>query len=277
MDGHKLDGAKATINTAHELVDNGPEVLVFFDVLTRRDGNLDEHNASNPLGVLGEEDFESVEFLRDTLDIVEAIDTNDELDTFELAAQGGDPLLDGRLVEALNKLIRINANGERAHSDKSAVPVDAVGCRRGAEDAGAAAEEVAGVVVGVKADQIAVEEAGEESLTDGEDTIDLGGGEGCVEEEADADVLAGVCDLGAEHLGEQHEVVIVDPDEVTVLDIVDDGLREEAVHFLVGCPSGLVEGDLAWVVVEERPQNGVCTCLVVSDGEHIEDQKGTAY
>lgn len=37
---------------------------------------------------------------------------------------------------------------------------------------------------------------------DGEDMIDFGGGEGCVEEEVDVDVFVGVCDFGVEYLGE---------------------------------------------------------------------------
>lgn len=74
-----------------------------------------------------------------------------------------------------------------------------------------------------------------------------------MEEEADADVLLGVANLLAEHLGEEHEVVVVDPDEVAVLDVFDDGLGEEAVDFLVGAPGGLVEGDLTGMIVEEGP------------------------
>lgn len=83
VDGYKFDGVKVIINMVYEFVDNGLEVLVFFDVLMWRDGNLDEYNVFNLFGVFGEEDFESVEFLRDIFDIVEVIDINDEFDIFE--------------------------------------------------------------------------------------------------------------------------------------------------------------------------------------------------
>lgn len=41
VDGHEFDGTKTTVNTADEFVDDGTEILVFFDVLTRGDSNLD--------------------------------------------------------------------------------------------------------------------------------------------------------------------------------------------------------------------------------------------
>jgi hypothetical protein len=54
-------------------------------------------------------------------------------------------------------------------------------------------------------------------------------------------------------LREEHEVVVVDPDEITVLYVLDDRLGKEVVYFLVCGPGGLVKGDFAGMVVEERP------------------------
>jgi hypothetical protein len=34
VDGHKIDGAEATVDTAHKLVDGRSEILILFDVLT---------------------------------------------------------------------------------------------------------------------------------------------------------------------------------------------------------------------------------------------------
>ena len=76
-----------------------------------------------------------------------------------------------------------------------------------------------------------------------------------MEEEADLDVLLGVADEFAQHLGEQHQVVVVDPDHVVVLYIGGDSLGKEGVDFVVGGPGGLVEGDLTGVVVEEGPED----------------------
>jgi hypothetical protein len=38
MNWHELDGSETTVNASHELVHGGPQVLVFFDVLSRRHG-----------------------------------------------------------------------------------------------------------------------------------------------------------------------------------------------------------------------------------------------
>ena len=40
VDGHEIHGTEATIDTTHELVDGSAQILVFFNVLSRRDGKL---------------------------------------------------------------------------------------------------------------------------------------------------------------------------------------------------------------------------------------------
>jgi len=58
-------------------------------------------------------------------------------------------------------------------------------------------------------------------------------------------------------------VVVVDPDHVAILHVLDDRLGEQPVHLLVGGPGRLVEGNLAGVVVEERPQDRVFSSYMV--------------
>ena len=79
-----------------------------------------------------------------------------------------------------------------------------------------------------------------------------------MQEEAKLDVLLGVANLLAQHLRHEHQVVVVHPDHVVVLDILGDCLREEPVRLGVRLPRGLVEGDLTGVVVEKRPHDGIC-------------------
>lgn len=47
------------------------------------------------------------------------------------------------------------------------------------------------------------------------------------------------------------------PNQVAILYFLRDSLCEKTVRFLVSFPGGLVEGDLARVVMEQRPENGV--------------------
>ena len=48
-------------------------------------------------------------------------------------------------------------------------------------------------------------------------------------------------------------MVIVHPDQITILNILCDGFCEQAVRFCVGLPGRLFERDLSRVVVEQWP------------------------
>jgi hypothetical protein len=234
--------------------------------------------------VLGEEDFEGVKFLGYTLDVVQTVDTNDELDALELLLEGRYPFLYLGFLETLVELLRVDSNRESADSNDLTLKLDAVGCCRKStrkknisklhivllveyvQNAGAAAQEVTSVVVCMEADEIAVEYTEQDFVSHGEDTVDFGAGKWCVEEEADLDIFLRVPELLAQHGGHEHEVVVVDPDHVVILYVLGNCLCEQAVGLRVGVPCGLVEGDLTRVVMEQRPHDGVYTLLVLVSG-----------
>jgi hypothetical protein len=114
---------------------------------------------------------------------------------------------------------------------------------------------VPSVIIGVEADQIAVQYTVEDLVTDRENSVDLTTGEGSVEEETELDVALGVADLFAEHSGQKHEMVVVDPDQIVILYVFCDFLCEQTIGFLVGFPCGLVEGNLTGMVVKEGPED----------------------
>ena len=101
VDGHEVDGTEATVDASDKLVDRRPEVLVLLDILARRDGKLCENNFADPLGMLGQEEFESVQLLWDTLDVVQSVDTNDDLDVSEAVLELLNALLDVRFLQVL--------------------------------------------------------------------------------------------------------------------------------------------------------------------------------
>ena len=111
---HKLDRAKAAVDPADELVHARAQVLVLLDVLPTRDGDLDEDDFPDPLGMLVEENLERVHLLRDALDVVEAVDADDDLDAFEATAQGRDARNYGLLLEALGELTGLDPDRERS-------------------------------------------------------------------------------------------------------------------------------------------------------------------
>jgi hypothetical protein len=97
MDRHKLHRPKAAIDSSNQFVYRRTQVLIFLDVLTGRNGELNQYDLqkryvnlidvlghaaaylSDPLWVLCEEKLECVQLLGDTLDVIEAVNADDEL------------------------------------------------------------------------------------------------------------------------------------------------------------------------------------------------------
>lgn len=52
-------------------------------------------------------------------------------------------------------------------------------------------------------------------------------------------------------------MVIVYPDKVTILDFLGDRFGKEAVCFFVGIPRRFIKGNLARMIMEQRPKDGV--------------------
>lgn len=78
--------------------------------------------------MLGQEDLECVKLLRYALDVVQAVDSDDELDTLKLPLQRGNALLDFRLLQAFPKLLWVDADRECANGHNLALKLDAVWC-----------------------------------------------------------------------------------------------------------------------------------------------------
>lgn len=73
----------------------------------------------------------------------------------------------------------------------------------------------------------------------------------------------GSVDFGTKQFRQEHEVVVVDPDHVVVGYDGGNFVGKEAVSLVVGHPGVFVKVDLARVVVEKRPENGVGEAVVV--------------
>lgn len=123
---------------------------------------------------------------------------------------------------------------------------------------------MAGIVVGVETNEIAVKDTKQNLVTDRENSVNLGAGEGSVQEEANLDILLCVAKLFSQHRRHEHQVVVVDPDHVIILYVFRNSLCEQTVGFGVCIPGRLVKGDLTGVVVEKRPHDFVCVKLVLA-------------
>ena len=52
-------------------------------------------------------------------------------------------------------------------------------------------------------------------------------------------------------------MVVMNPDQITILYILRYILCEQTIDLLIRSPCALIEGNLSGVVVEERPENGI--------------------
>ena len=119
-----------------------------------------------------------------------------------------------------------------------------------------------GILAGLQADNVVVEEAGEELSGPREDAEDFRRWERAVKEEADFARPAEFSELSTQ--GEK--VVVVDPDQVTGSQEVDEGGGVLAVDASVHLVAVVADGCLAGEGVEERPE-----CLVREDVVEVLD------
>ncbi len=111
----------------------------------------------------------------------------------------------------------------------------------------------------MKADEVSAEETGEDLLSPGQVPEYL------VRREGDVVEIADLCIGQAlpEHLGQEHQVIVVNPDDVAGLDHFHHGVAELLVHPLINVPCLRVVVHEVVEVVEERPEGVVAESVVV--------------
>ena len=127
----------------------------------------------------------------------------------------------------------------------------------------AATEEVAGVLLGMEADEVGAEQSFEHLPPPGQHAEHLFGGERDVEEERDGSVALAAAPL-ADLLRQQAEVVVVHPHDVARLRLLHDDVGEALVDRLVLTPLLLVEAAAVDEVVAQRPERAVGEAVVVA-------------
>ncbi|GJC77235.1 hypothetical protein ColLi_00073 [Colletotrichum liriopes] len=254
LDGGEAEAAVHAVDAHDELVDAGGDaalgVVVLFLLDARGRGDLDQHDLFAPVGVHFEEALKGLQLLGHAADAVEAVAADDDLLALVQLLEGVVLVGDGVGPGVHLALVGVDADGEDADLDAGAVGVDAAAVGGEAEDAGAAAGEVARVAVGLEADEVGAEDALQHLLAARQAAQELGAREGRVQEEGDVHVG----DALAQHAGQQHEVVVVDDDDVAGLVELDDAVGELLVHAVVVGPLQALlaaVGGLVLLVVEE--------------------------
>jgi hypothetical protein len=150
VDGHKLDRSELTVDLSDQLFRQAPQVLVLLHVLSRRNGKLEEDDLSDPLGVLVQETLDGVKFLRDSLDVIQSIDSDDDLDTLETFLQLSQPFGNDRLFQSVDKLHGLDSDRESTDVGVSSFEPETVGHGLQSEDPRTRGQEVSSVIVSVE-------------------------------------------------------------------------------------------------------------------------------
>jgi hypothetical protein len=113
------------------------------------------------------------------------------------------------------------------------------------------------IVICVEPNEIAVEHTKQQLVTDGQDSVDFAAREGSMEEKSDLDIFLAIPNLLAKHFRKKHEVIVMDPDQVSILDFFRNGFGKKAVRFLVCLPGRFVECNFTWMVMKKWPQDRI--------------------
>ena len=85
--------------------------------------------------MFSEEDLESVQLLGHAFDVVETIDTNDNLDVLESLLEALDTFNHIGLLQTLREFLWVDTDGEGTDRDKLALELDTIRCGGEPEDA----------------------------------------------------------------------------------------------------------------------------------------------
>lgn len=126
----------------------------------------------------------------------------------------------------------VDTHGEHSDVDEPILQLDTFWQGLSAENTADGLSEMASVVRSLEPDQVRTEYTSEQLASNGQTTEDFRRREGDVHKESDRCIGK----FGAKHLREQHEMVVVYPDDIAVLVRRNDGV----------CKS-LVDGDVLFV------------------------------
>ena len=91
----------------------------------------------NPFWVLREEDLETLQFLGQTLDVIQSINTDDHLLALELGFQASGPFENTRFLDGFNESVWVDTDWKRSDLCESSFKVDSIWFSLETEDSSA--------------------------------------------------------------------------------------------------------------------------------------------
>lgn len=126
---------------------------------------------SDPFRVLLQEQLKCSHLLWYPLDVIQSVNSDNQLDTAESPLEFLDSRFDLRFLDAIDELFGVDTNREGPDVAILPIELNTVGHGGKREDARAGGEEVAGIIISVETDEVAVKNTQEDFTTDWEDTV----------------------------------------------------------------------------------------------------------
>mmetsp|Transcript_3289 Transcript_3289/g.10856 ORF Transcript_3289/g.10856 Transcript_3289/m.10856 type:complete len:463 (-) Transcript_3289:62-1450(-) len=277
VDGHAAQGPEPPVDAPHDLVHQAGEALVLGHVGARGHSDLHQKHLVPPRRVLVQELLKGEQLLRDALDHVQAVHPQHHLAPREPGFELQDVGLHLPGLKRLREPLGIDPDGEGRHPRDHPIVFHPFWGALQPQDARARAHEVARVVVRVEPHEVRPYHPAKDLLSHRQRAVDLARGEGRVKEPPDLHVRLDLL----EQTRQQQDVVVVAPDDVPLLVLGHDHVRELLVGLLVRLPLHLVRARLCelglhgeWHVVEQLPQDRVAKPVVVKINRFLVKEDG---
>ena len=249
----------AAVDGADLLVDAGFQVGVGADPVARGNDHHRQRHLAQVFGMLFQKGVESVQTVADALAVIEPVNRKHQFSVAEVGPRAGDQLPDGRRGGDPVELFVVDAHRQGIDPHETVADLGFVEFEIHVQDPFRRADEVAHVVVRVEGDQVGAQHTPQQFGPFGQNPEQFVAGERDVVEIADAERGH---DL-AEHAGQQHELVILHPDDVVGTDQVAHLLAEEPVDFAVAFPEILPVLRVGEEIVAQGPDRAVAVPFVV--------------
>lgn len=197
--------------------------------------------------------------MENSLAVIQPVDREDQLAVAELFPCLRDQRLrSGVRGDAVEGGV-VDAHRQRVDADAAVADLRLVEPEIDVQHPFRRTDEVAHVVVGVECDQIGSQHAPQDLRPFGQDAEEFVRREGDVVEITDAQRGT----MFAQQSGQQHELVVLHPDDVVGFDPAENLFAEERVDFPVGLPEILAVAGEREEIVAQRPDRAVAVPFVV--------------
>lgn len=79
-----------------------------------------------------------------------------------------------------------------------------------------------------------------------------------MQEETNSDIfLAQRMEFFPEHLRKKHQMIVMDPDQITVSCFTGNGLGKQEIGLSIGIPCTLIKDNFTGMVMQQWPQDGI--------------------